>query len=658
MEPTGCFLIDCRSEGGTTSATPESPGSDAPEKLDSVGGGYLLRLGWAEGAPYIADQGSAEPVLLNSVPIEPRQPVVLRPGDVVSAGNIRLNWMSGAEKVTAVLPREAMEQATLTEALSPVPPGPPGREPAAPRPSDATVITPKMPALGAGYEASDATLLFKRPAAPPSPKAEAAAQVAARPAAPPPAASSEETAWADMARLIDEKADLHFDALAAARDTRTPHLVLHLGDRTWEAQLTKERLTVGRGDDNDIAIPDQFVSRHHATIERQRDGYVIRETQSRNGIWHGRHRVREHVLRDGDVLTMGGASLVFKGGFASDELTLVGTPRIDGQARRRPVVFVPGLMGSELWLGSERLWPDLKLVLSNPEVLSLPGDPRIEARNIVNEVVIVPNIVKQRQYGALGDYLVAGLGYTRGVDLLEFAYDWRQDVRLSAQRLGQAIERWQITPPVTIIAHSLGTLVTRYYVERLGGKNMVERIILMGGPHHGTPKGLTSILVGPGLLPFGVGAERMRKVLSTFPCAYQILPVYPCIVDQDGTYIDALEDRSWLPEEQRPFLQAARAFRRELGQESSVPAVSIFGYGFKTTLRVKINRARNGQWREAEFVDDTAGDLSVPSGSAVLKGSEIHPVAQEHGALYVDDDVRMRLKVELTRSTTWQRRKY
>jgi len=33
-------------------------------------------------------------------------------------------------------------------------------------------------------------------------------------------------------------------------------------------------------------------------------------------------------------------------------------------------------------------------------------------------------------------------------------------------------------------------------------------------------------------------------------------------------------------------------------------------------------------------------------------------VAQEHGALYADDDVRMRLKVELTRSTTWQRKKY
>jgi pimeloyl-ACP methyl ester carboxylesterase len=356
-------------------------------------------------------------------------------------------------------------------------------------------------------------------------------------------------------------------------------------------------------------------------------------------------------------LSLGRARLVFKGGFTSDELTLIGTPRIDGRPARRPVVFVPGLMGSELWLGSECLWPSARTIISNPEVLRLPGDPRIEARGILNDVVIVPNIIQLRQYSGLGDYLEAGLGYTRGKDLLEFAYDWRHDVRLAAQRLAETIELWQVKAPITIIAHSLGTLVTRYYVERLEGKRFVERIILMGGPHYGTPGVLTSILSGPGLLPFGVGDERMRDVLATFPSAYQILPIYPCVIDQNGNTIDVLKDESWLPEHQRPFLSAARSFRRELGTVSSVPTVSIFGYGLKTKLRVEVHRRPDGGWQKLEFVEDTAGDQSVPSGSAVLKESEIHPVLQEHGSLYVDDGVRMRLKVELTRSTTWQRRK-
>jgi hypothetical protein len=153
-----------------------------------------------------------------------------------------------------------------------------------------------------------------------------------------------------------------------------------------------------------------------------------------------------------------------------------------------------------------------------------------------------------------------------------------------------------------------------------------------------------------------MGDERMRAVLATFPSAYQILPAYPCVVDQNGSYVDVLKDESWLPEWQRPFLSAARSFRREVGTVSSVPTVSVFGYGLKTKVRVQIHRRSDGQWKKVEFVEDSAGDQSVPSGSAVLKESEIHPVLQEHGSLYVDDDVRMRLKVELTRSTTWQRR--
>lgn len=178
----------------------------------------------------------------------------------------------------------------------------------------------------------------------------------------------------------------------------------------------------------------------------------------------------------------------------------------------------------------------------------------------------------------------------------------------------------------------------------------------MGGPHYGTPGGLAAILSGPGLLPFGMADERLRAVLGTFLSAYQILPIYPCVADQDGNYIDLLKDDSWLPEHQRPFLGPARSFRRELGEVSSVPTVSVFGYGLKTKLRVKIDRQPDGQWQKVEFEEDMAGDQSVPAGSAVLKDSEIHPVLQEHGSLYVDDDVRMRLKVELTRSTTWQRR--
>lgn len=515
--------------------------------------------------------------------------------------------------------------------------------PAVERPSD-TVVVPKR----AAEKSSDTLVVPKKVSRQPDEGLEPPARAPERPEP----SVDQQTAWIDMPVLLDAESELDLEAIGADRDTETPHLVVHAPDRTWEVYFTKDQLTIGRDEDSDITIQDDYVSRQHASVEREGDQFVIREVQSRNGVWLGRQRIDRHTLRDGDVLTVGRAKVIFKGGFKAEHLTLTDMPRIDGKPERSPVVFVPGMMGSELWLGSELLWPNLPLVASRPEVLSLPGDPRIEARKILDEVVVVPHILRLRKYSALGDYLESGLGYTRGKDLLEFAYDWRQDVRLAAQRLAEAIDNWQVDGPITIIAHSLGTLVTRYYVELFGGKSVVERIILMGGPHYGTPKGLAAILVGPGILPFGVGSARMREVLATFPSGYQILPVYPCVVGQDGTYIDALKDESWLPEQQRPFLRAARSFRRELGELSSVPCVSIFGYGHKTILRININRRPDGQWQEVGFSEEVAGDLSVPSGSAVLKESEIHPVMQEHGFLFVDDGVKMRLKVELTHSMT------
>ena len=62
-----------------------------------------------------------------------------------------------------------------------------------------------------------------------------------------------------------------------------------------------------------------------------------------------------------------------------------------------------------------------------------------------------------------------------------------------------------------------------------------------------------------------------------------------------------------------------------------------------------MERAASGEVSTAAFHFDDGGDGMIPQHSAILPGAEIHPVRQQHGSLYVDDDVRMRLKLELTR---------
>lgn len=458
---------------------------------------------------------------------------------------------------------------------------------------------------------------------------------------------------------IDTEADLEATLVQATvpmtlTNTDTARLAIHTPNKTWEVPLMQESLSIGRHASSDLLLDQESASRHHARIERVGDHFRLRDLGSTNGTWLGVRRIEERVLRNGDTIRIGDAQLVFKDGFEPDDLTIVESrrPSTDSShmSLRPPVVFVPGMMGSELWRGSERLWPNVKVMFTEPEVFRYMEGDAIEARGIVGELVLVPNLVKNQVYSRLGDYLVEALAYARGRDLLEFAYDWRQDLRLSARRLAETIDAWGISQPITLIAHSLGCMVCRYYVECLGGKAKVGRLLLLGGPHAGYPKAMSHLLAGPTLLPFGILGERLRQVVTTFPAMYQILPAAAFVSDEAGQPIDIFADESWLAEEQRPFLRDARAFRQELGTRSSVPTVSIFGYGLKTITGIRL--ARNGldAWNQIDFDQQEVGDTHIPEASGVLAGSEIHPVQQHHGSLYVDNDVKMRLKVELTRS--------
>lgn len=420
-----------------------------------------------------------------------------------------------------------------------------------------------------------------------------------------------------------------------------PRIAVHTPGRTWEIQLPSDRLTVGREHDNDVMLDEPGVSRYHAVVERRGESYAVRDLNSSNGTWVGTARIARTVLNDGESFRVGSASLVLKLGSAAP----AGLDGRDSHGARRPVVVVPGFAGSNLWRGSEQVWPSLKL-LRHPEFLRV--ERPLEARGILDQLVVVPGLLKLAQYSALTEYLRQSLGYEVGRDLFEFAYDFRQDNRRSAAQLGAAIDQWNVPGPITVIAHSMGCLIARYYIERLGGKRRVERVVLLGGPHAGNPYAFASLLAGPHLLPLGMKNAQWREQLATFASWYQILPTDPCVTEGDAP-LDVLADDSWVPEKQRPLLHDARRFRQELGTHSSVPAVCVFGYGVKTIAGAAVERGAAGEVVKAALRFTNVGDGMIPQQSSILPGAEIHPVQQQHGSLYVDDDVRMRLKLELTR---------
>ncbi len=71
------------------------------------------------------------------------------------------------------------------------------------------------------------------------------------------------------------------------------------------AAVTKERLTIGRRPQNDIALDDLTVSGEHALIETRGTESVIHDLDSRNGTLVNGLAISRRVLCDGDVIDIG-----------------------------------------------------------------------------------------------------------------------------------------------------------------------------------------------------------------------------------------------------------------------------------------------------------------------------------------------------------------
>ena len=76
--------------------------------------------------------------------------------------------------------------------------------------------------------------------------------------------------------------------------------------------LEKDRITIGRSRDNDVFLPDQWLSRTHAAVRAEDSVYFVEDLGSKNGtLVNGRKLEDEHQLRHGDVITLGEHTLTF-----------------------------------------------------------------------------------------------------------------------------------------------------------------------------------------------------------------------------------------------------------------------------------------------------------------------------------------------------------
>jgi pimeloyl-ACP methyl ester carboxylesterase len=85
---------------------------------------------------------------------------------------------------------------------------------------------------------------------------------------------------------------------------------------------------------------------------------------------------------------------------------------------------------------------------------------------------------------------------------LTFNYRSTGSIESIALRLRRHIDANVKGGHIDLIAHSMGGLVARYYVQRLGGARRVDRVLTLGTPHHGT----TAATPG-GWLPLGLVSQ-------------------------------------------------------------------------------------------------------------------------------------------------------
>ncbi|HVS22823.1 MAG TPA: FHA domain-containing protein, partial [Gammaproteobacteria bacterium] len=110
----------------------------------------------------------------------------------------------------------------------------------------------------------------------------------------------------------DEKEDDEKEDASAESDKPISRLLVFLdAPQPMKFPLYKKAMTIGRSEQADISVPDDFVSRVHARLVTTDSGVVVEDVASRNGITVNSQPTDRYTLRHGDVLGIGKLRFTF-----------------------------------------------------------------------------------------------------------------------------------------------------------------------------------------------------------------------------------------------------------------------------------------------------------------------------------------------------------
>ena len=193
------------------------------------------------------------------------------------------------------------------------------------------------------------------------------------------------------------------------------------------------------------------------------------------------------------------------------------------------IILVPGGGGSRLTLQNQEVWPP-----TIPELVAgYNRTPQLLSSNVKVGTILdgIPKVFPcYGVYGPLQDDL-AKIAKSCGAQFVNFPYDWRKDVLVTAADLAKKIKSCVKSPSdeITLVGHSMGNLLAKIILESgdYSGKSWfgnIKRYVGICGPHYGVPVILKYTL---GLSSWlGISASDMKALTKDprYPSCYQCLP--------------------------------------------------------------------------------------------------------------------------------------
>jgi len=117
----------------------------------------------------------------------------------------------------------------------------------------------------------------------------------------------------DVIDEIDDRVSETIDEpVSTERDRVTRVLIGSVEGQELRFPLFKNRLTIGRTDQNDIQLKASYVSRRHAVIVTDGEKTRVIDWGSKNGVFVNSKRITEHFLANGDTVTIGTADFRYE----------------------------------------------------------------------------------------------------------------------------------------------------------------------------------------------------------------------------------------------------------------------------------------------------------------------------------------------------------